>query len=61
MNGSKTVKRPVKLSEGVIRTASILAAAQGKNLAEYLSDLLQPILDETYRRWVETAAKEASR
>ncbi len=35
---------PVKVDRSVLRTARIVAAFRGKSLAEYLSEVLRPIV-----------------
>jgi predicted HicB family RNase H-like nuclease len=58
MARQKRNDRPVKIDASVYRKAQIVAAGKGISLAEYLSELLRPLVNKDYIRQAKEALKE---
>lgn len=57
MARTKRNDRPVKIDAAVVHEAQVVAASKGITLAEYLSEVLRPIVRRDYVRQAKDALK----
>jgi hypothetical protein len=53
-------KRAVKIDEQIVSRAKVVAARRKVNMADYLSELLRPLVNRDYTKAIKEMAREES-
>ena len=48
----------IKVREGIVKKARLVAAHEGASIGELLSDILEPVIDRKYEKFRQDIAKE---